>query len=245
MYDFTERKILITGSSRGIGRRIAEDFISLGAQVLITGTNENLLRKIKDELGSRCYYVRCNFSKTDEINNLFEQAVNNFGFIDTLINNAGITRDGLFLRMSNMDWMEVLNINLNSAFFLSQLMIKPMIKNRFGRIINISSIVGTTGNAGQTNYAASKAAMVGFSKSLAIEVANRNITVNSIAPGYIQTEMTDKLSEDQREAIVSRIPSKKIGMPKDVSNLAVFLSSLQAEYITGQTIHVNGGMYMS
>ena len=245
MYDFTERKILITGSSRGIGRRIAEDFISLGARVLITGTNETLLREVKNELGSHCHYVRCNFSNTEEINSLFDQAVNEFGFIDTLINNAGITRDGLFLRMSNIDWMEVLNINLNSAFLLSQLMIKPMIKNRFGRIINISSIVGATGNAGQTNYAASKAAMVGFSKSLAIEVANRNITVNSIAPGYIQTEMTDKLSEDQREAIVSRIPSKKIGMPKDVSNLAVFLSSLQAEYITGQTIHVNGGMYMS
>jgi 3-oxoacyl-[acyl-carrier protein] reductase len=245
LYDFTERKILITGSSRGIGRRIAEDFISLGARVLITGTNEALLREVKDELGSHCHYVRCNFSNTEEINSLFDQAVNKFGFIDTLINNAGITRDGLFLRMSNIDWMEVLNINLNSAFLLSQLMIKPMIKNRFGRIINISSIVGATGNAGQTNYAASKAAMVGFSKSLAIEVANRNITVNSIAPGYIQTEMTDKLSEDQREAIVSRIPSKKIGMPKDVSNLAVFLSSLQAEYITGQTIHVNGGMYMS
>ncbi|MFL2806250.1 MAG: 3-oxoacyl-[acyl-carrier-protein] reductase [Paracoccaceae bacterium] len=245
MYDFTERKILITGSSRGIGRRIAEDFISLGARVLITGTNETLLREVKDELGSHCHYVRCNFSNTEEINSLFDQAVNKFGFIDTLINNAGITRDGLFLRMSNIDWMEVLNINLNSAFLLSQLMIKPMIKNRFGRIINISSIVGATGNAGQTNYAASKAAMVGFSKSLAIEVANRNITVNSIAPGYIQTEMTDKLSEGQMEAIVSRIPSKKIGMPKDVSNLAVFLSSLQAEYITGQTIHVNGGMYMS
>ncbi len=245
MYDFTERKVLITGSSRGIGRRIAEDFISLGARVLITGTNETLLREVKDELGSHCHYVRCNFSNTEEINSLFDQAVNKFGFIDTLINNAGITRDGLFLRMANIDWMEVLNINLNSAFFLSQLMIKPMIKNRFGRIINISSIVGTTGNAGQTNYAASKAAMVGFSKSLAIEVANRNITVNSIAPGYIQTEMTDKLSEGQMEAIVSRIPSKKIGMPKDVSNLAVFLSSLQAEYITGQTIHVNGGMYMS
>ena len=245
MYDFTERKILITGSSRGIGRKMAEDFISLGAKVLITGTNENLLRKIKDELGSRCYYVRCNFSKTDEINNLFEQAVNNFGFIDTLINNAGITRDGLFLRMSNMDWMEVLNINLNSAFILSQLAIKAMIKNRFGRIINISSIVGATGNAGQTNYAASKAAMVGFSKSLAMEVANRNITVNSIAPGYIQTEMTDKLSDSQRESVISRIPSRKIGMPQDVSNLAVFLSSSQADYITGQTIHVNGGMYMS
>ena len=245
MYDFTERKVLITGSSRGIGRRIAEDFISLGARVLITGTNETLLREVKDELGSHCHYVRCNFSNTEEINSLFDQAVNKFGFIDTLINNAGITRDGLFLRMANIDWMEVLNINLNSAFLLSQLMIKPMIKNRFGRIINISSIVGTTGNAGQTNYAASKAAMVGFSKSLAIEVANRNITVNSIAPGYIQTEMTDKLSEGQMEAIVSRIPSKKIGMPKDVSNLAVFLSSLQAEYITGQTIHVNGGMYMS
>ena len=245
MYDFTERKILITGSSRGIGKRIAEDFISLGARVLITGTNETLLREVKDELGSHCHYVRCNFSNTEEINSLFDQAANKFGFIDTLINNAGITRDGLFLRMSNIDWMEVLNINLNSAFLLSQLMIKPMIKNRFGRIINISSIVGATGNAGQTNYAASKAAMVGFSKSLAIEVANRNITVNSIAPGYIQTEMTDKLSEDQRESIISRIPSKKIGMPKDVSNLAVFLSSLQAEYITGQTIHVNGGMYMS
>mgnify|MGYP001416096315 FL=1 len=245
MYDFTERKILITGSSRGIGRKIAEDFISLGAKVLITGTNEILLREIKDELGSRCYYVRCDFSNADEINNLFEQAVNNFGFIDTLINNAGITRDGLFLRMSNMDWMEVLNINLNSAFALSQLAIKPMIKNRFGRIINISSIVGVTGNAGQTNYAASKAAMVGFSKSLAMEVANRNITVNSIAPGYIQTEMTDKLSDSQRESVISRIPSKKIGMPRDVSNLAVFLSSLQADYITGQTIHVNGGMYMS
>ena len=245
MYDFTERKILITGSSRGIGRKMAEDFISLGAKVLITGTNENLLRKIKDELGSRCYYVRCNFSKTDEINNLFEQAVNNFGFIDTLINNAGITRDGLFLRMSNMDWMEVLNINLNSAFILSQLAIKAMIKNRFGRIVNISSIVGATGNAGQTNYAASKAAMVGFSKSLAMEVANRNITVNSIAPGYIQTEMTDKLSDSQRESVISRIPSRKIGMPQDVSNLAVFLSSSQADYITGQTIHVNGGMYMS
>ena len=212
---------------------------------MITGTNEILLRQIKDELGSRCYYVRCNFSNTDEINNLFEQAVNNFGFIDTLINNAGITRDSLFLRMSNMDWMEVLNINLNSAFALSQLAIKPMIKNRFGRIINISSIVGVTGNAGQTNYAASKAAMVGFSKSLAMEVANRNITVNSIAPGYIQTEMTDKLSDSQRESVISRIPSKKIGMPRDVSNLAVFLSSLQADYITGQTIHVNGGMYMS
>ncbi len=245
MYDFTGRRILISGSSRGIGKKIAEDFVSLGAQVFITGTNENLLEKVKDELGNSCHFFKCDFAVSDDIEKLYEEARQKLGFIDTLINNAGITKDGLFLRMPLKDWKEVLDINLNGAVQLSQLAVKPMIKNRFGRIINISSIVGATGNPGQTNYAASKAALVGFTKSLAIEVANRNITVNSIAPGYIETEMTDKLSDEQQQLILSKIPSRKIGMPKDVSNLAVFLSSTNSEYITGQTLHINGGMYLS
>ena len=168
MYDFTDRRILITGSSRGIGKKIAEDFISLGAQVFITGTNEGLLEKVKDELGSRCHFFKCNFAVSDDIEKLYKEALETLGFIDTLINNAGITKDGLFLRMPLKDWKEVLDINLNGSVQLSQLAIKQMIKNRFGRIINISSIVGATGNPGQTNYSASKAALIGFTKSLAM-----------------------------------------------------------------------------
>ena len=244
MYDFSKRKVLITGSSRGIGKKIAEDFISLGAEVLITGTNESLLSTVKKELGPKCHSFPCDFFNPKEIEMLIDQASDKLGSVDTLVNNAGITRDSLFLRMSMLDWQEVINVNLNSVMQLSQLAIKSMIKNRFGRIINISSIVGTTGNPGQANYAAAKAGLVGFSKSLALEVASRGITVNNIAPGYIQTDMTNKLTDKQKEAILERIPARKLGMPSDVSNLAIFLSSSRADYITGQTFHINGGMAM-
>ena len=244
MYDFSKRKVLITGSSRGIGKKIAEDFISLGAEVLITGTNESLLSTVKKELGPKCHSFPCDFFNPKEIEMLIDQASDKLGSVDTLVNNAGITRDSLFLRMSTLDWQEVINVNLNSVMQLSQLAIKSMIKNRFGRIINISSIVGTTGNPGQANYAAAKAGLVGFSKSLALEVASRGITVNNIAPGYIQTDMTNKLTDKQKEAILERIPARKLGVPADVSNLAIFLSSSRADYITGQTFHINGGMAM-
>ena len=244
MYDFSKRKVLITGSSRGIGKKIAEDFISLGAEVLITGTNESLLSTVKKELGPKCHSFPCDFFNPKEIEMLIDQASDKLGSVDTLVNNAGITRDSLFLRMSMLDWQEVINVNLNSVMQLSQMVIKSMIKNRFGRIINISSIVGTTGNPGQANYAAAKAGLVGFSKSLALEVASRGITVNNIAPGYIQTDMTNKLTDKQKEAILERIPARKLGVPADVSNLAIFLSSSRAEYITGQTFHINGGMAM-
>lgn len=244
MYDFDKKRILITGSSRGLGRQMAEDFISLGAYVLITGTNESLLKEVQEELGERCQYSTCNLSNMGQVENFFNESSKKFGLIDILINNAGITRDGLLLRMSEEDWLDVLNVNMTAAMKLSQLAVKAMIKNRFGRIVNISSIVGVTGNAGQANYAASKAAMIGFSKSLALEVATRGVTVNSIAPGYIKTEMTENLSEKQRNLIMDKIPCKKMGSPKDISNMAVFLCSGQAEYITGQTFHVNGGMYM-
>ncbi len=244
MYDFSKRKVLITGSSRGIGKKIAEDFISLGAEVLITGTNESLLSTVKNELGPKCHSFPCDFFNPKEIEMLVDQASDKLGSVDTLVNNAGITRDSLFLRMSTLDWQEVINVNLNSVMQLSQMVIKLMIKNRFGRIINISSIVGTTGNPGQANYAAAKAGLVGFSKSLALEVASRGITVNNIAPGYIQTDMTNKLTDKQKEAILERIPARKLGVPADVSNLAVFLSSSRADYITGQTFHINGGMAM-
>ena len=244
MYDFSKRKVLITGSSRGIGKKIAEDFISLGAEVLITGTNESLLSTVKKELGPKCHSFPCDFFNPKEIEMLIDQASDKLGSVDTLVNNAGITRDSLFLRMSTLDWQEVINVNLNSVMQLSQMVIKSMIKNRFGRIINISSIVGTTGNPGQANYAAAKAGLVGFSKSLALEVASRGITVNNIAPGYIQTDMTNKLTDKQKEAILERIPARKLGVPADVSNLAIFLSSSRADYITGQTFHINGGMAM-
>ena len=244
MYDFSKRKVLITGSSRGIGKKIAEDFISLGAEVLITGTNESLLSTVKKELGPKCHSFPCDFFNPKEIEKLVHQASDKLGFVDTLVNNAGITRDSLFLRMSMQDWHEVINVNLNSVMQVSQMVIRSMIKNRFGRIINISSIVGTTGNPGQANYAAAKAGLVGFSKCLALEVASRGITVNNIAPGYIQTDMTNKLTDKQKEAILERIPARKLGVPADISNLAIFLSSSRADYITGQTFHINGGMAM-
>ena len=234
----------ITGSSRGIGKRIAEDFISYGARVFITGTNESILRKVKQKLGSNCDFFVCNLSQSVELEDLYQAALKFLGPIDTLVNNAGITRDGLFLRMSEEDWLNVMQVNLHSAVKLTQMVIRPMIKNKFGRIINISSIIGSTGNGGQANYAASKAGIGGFSKSLAIEIANRGVTVNCVSPGYIQTEMTDKLSEKQRTLILEKIPAKKIGTPEDISNAVCFLSSNQAQYITGQNIHVNGGMLM-
>ena len=244
MYNFEGRNVLVTGSSRGIGRKIAEDFISCGARVLITGTNEGLLKKTKQDLGRNCDFFVCNLSQIGELESLHQAALKFFGPIDTLVNNAGITRDGLFMRMPEENWLDVMQVNLHSTVKLSQMVIRSMIKNKFGRIINISSIIGSTGNGGQANYAASKAALLGFSKSLAIEIANRGVTVNCISPGYIQTEMTDKLSEQQRTLILEKIPAKKIGNPEDISSIALFLSSIQAHYITGQNIHVNGGMLM-
>ena len=245
MFDLTSKRALVTGASGGIGSAIARSLHAQGAFVVLSGTRDGALEALAGELGSNAYVVPADLSSPEGAKNLADAADAAMGGIDILVNNAGLNRDNLAMRMKDEEWQTVLDVNLTAGFRIARACLRGMMKARWGRIIGITSVVGATGNAGQTNYAASKAAMVGFSKSLAIEVANRNITVNSIAPGYIQTEMTDKLSEDQREAVISRIPSKKIGMPKDVSSLAVFLSSLQAEYITGQTIHVNGGMYMS
>ena len=242
MYNFEGRNVLVTGSSRGIGKKIAEEFITHGARVFITGTNEAILQQMKQELGPKCDYFTCNLSQIAEIEHLYQAAVKFFGPIDTLINNAGITRDGLFLRMSQDDWMNVMQVNLHSAVKLSQLVIRSMIKNKFGRIINISSIIGSTGNGGQSNYAASKAGILGFSKSLAIEIANRGVTVNCVSPGYIQTEMTDKLPEDIVQRWRDGIPLKRGGSPKDVANACLFLASDLSNYITGQVLQVDGGM---
>ena len=245
MFDLEGKKALITGASGGIGKEIAKVLIEHNAEVCISGRNLEELNALKKSLGEKCYVVACDLSKKDEITELIKKTDEFLGHIDILINNAGITKDNIFLRMSENEWEDVLNVNLNSTFSILKLITKGMIKRRYGRIINISSVVGVTGGAGQVNYSASKAGLIGLTKSLSQEIATRNITVNCIAPGFIETPMTEKLDDKRKDAILNSIPMNRIGTPKDLSSAIIFLASQESSYITGQTIHINGGLYMN
>ena len=245
MFDLEGKKALITGASGGIGKEIANVLIEHNAEVCISGRNLDELNALKELLGEKCHVVTCDLSKKDEIIELIKKTEEVLGHIDILVNNAGITKDNIFLRMSENEWEDVLNVNLNSTFSILKLITKGMIKRRYGRIINISSVVGVTGGAGQVNYSASKAGLIGLTKSLSQEVATRNITVNCIAPGFIETPMTEQLDDKRKDAILNSIPINRIGTPKDLSSAIIFLASQESSYITGQTIHINGGMYMN
>ncbi len=244
MFDFTEKTALITGATGGIGAEIAKSLHAQGAIIGISGRNEEKLNTLATELGERVHILPADLSNSDAIKDLVKRADDAMGHIDILVNNAGLTRDGLSMRMSDDDWQDVLNVNLTAPFKLAQAVQRGMMKRRYGRIINISSIVGVTGNPGQCNYVASKAGMIGWSKSMAAEIASRGITVNCIAPGFIATAMTDALTDDQKAAINATIPAKKMGASADIAAAATYLASTEAGYVTGQTIHVNGGMAM-
>ena len=244
MFELKGKKALITGASGGIGGEIARTLHKAGADIAISGTRLESLNSLAEEIGSNVQIFQCNLNDTVAIDDLLKTASEKMGGIDILINNAGITRDNLFMRMSDEEWLDVLNVNLTATMKLCKGMIRGMMKNRWGRIINISSVVGTTGNPGQANYAASKAGMVGMSKSLAFEVASRGITVNIIAPGFIETAMTDKLNEDQKSNIMEQIPAGRMGMATEIASAALYLASNEASYVTGATLHVNGGMVM-
>ncbi len=244
MFDLTGRKALVTGATGGIGEEIARALHKAGAIVGLHGTRAEKLESLAAELGERAHIFPANLSDRDAVKALGEKAEADLGGIDILVNNAGITKDGLFVRMSDADWDAVLEVDLTSVFRLTRELTHPMMRRRFGRIINITSIVGVTGNPGQTNYCAAKAGMIGFSKSLAQEIASRNITVNCIAPGFIESAMTDKLNDKQKETIMGAIPMRRMGTGAEIAAAAVFLASNEAAYVTGQTIHVNGGMAM-
>ena len=244
MFELKGKKALITGASGGIGGEIARTLHKAGADIAISGTRLESLNSLAEEIGSNIQIFQCNLNDSVAIDNLLKTASEKMGGIDILINNAGITRDNLFMRMSDEEWLDVLNVNLTATMKLCKGMIRGMMKNRWGRIINISSVVGTTGNPGQANYAASKAGMVGMSKSLAFEVASRGITVNIIAPGFIETAMTDKLNDDQKSNIMEQIPAGRMGMATEIASAALYLASNEASYVTGATLHVNGGMVM-
>jgi 3-oxoacyl-[acyl-carrier protein] reductase len=244
MFDLTGRKALVTGASGGIGGAIARALYVAGAEVVLSGTREAPLKELAQALGSNAHVLTCNLGDADAVDALPKQAIEAMGGLDILVNNAGLTRDNLFMRMSDEEWAQVLDVNLTSSFRLCRGVLRGMMKARWGRIVNISSIVGATGNPGQGNYAASKAGMIGMSKSLAYEVASRGITVNCVAPGFIQSAMTDRLNDKQREAILATIPAKRLGAGDDVAAAVVYLASDEAGYVTGQTIHVNGGMAM-
>ena len=242
MYNLQNKIVLVTGASGGIGSSIAKKLDSLGAKVILTGTRKDALKKTSACLANLLKFYTCELTNIKDIENLVTSIQNEVGSIDILVNNAGTTRDNILARMKQDEWQKVIEINLTATFNLSRLVLRKMLANKWGRIINITSIVATTGNVGQTNYTASKAGMIGFSKSLALEVARRNITVNCVAPGFIETAMTDKLDENIKKDLMARIPMNKLGIPEDVANCVAFLSSEQSSYITGQTIHVNGGM---
>mgnify|MGYP001160144021 FL=1 len=244
MFLLKDKTVLITGASGGIGQEVARHMSKQGADIILTGTNEEKLKKISSDLGQKSKYIVADLGNDQDIDNLSQNAENYNGKIDILVNNAGITSDNLFLRMKDEEWDKVLNINLNSNVKLTKKIIRGMIKRRFGRIIFITSIIGFSGNAGQSNYASSKAALSGFSKSIALEVANRGITSNLIAPGYIQTPMTEKLNEDQKNNILEKIPVSRLGEPQDIASACVYLASDEASFVTGSTLHVNGGMGM-
>ena len=244
MFDLSGKRVLITGAAGGIGKELSKSFLEVGANIILSGTNINRLQSLKDDLNQECEVFECDLKNVDEINNLLN-FLDESGGVDVLINNAGKTEDNLLIRMSDEQWEDIMLINLTSVMRLTRGIIRGMIKKRWGRIINITSIVALTGNPGQSNYVASKSGLIGFSKSLASEVASRGITVNCIAPGFIKTNMTDKLNENQTSSILNRIPMNRIGIPIDICSSAIFLASSYSNYITGQTIHVNGGMFMS
>ncbi|MER0237980.1 3-oxoacyl-[acyl-carrier-protein] reductase [Fulvimarina sp. MAC8] len=244
MFDLTGRKALVTGSSGGIGRSIAAALHGAGATVGIHGTRREALDELAAELGDRVHVLPADLSDRDGQKALAEEADKALDGVDILVNNAGITKDGLFVRMSDDDWDKVLEIDLTAAFRITRGLTHAMMRRRFGRVINITSIVGVTGNPGQANYCAAKAGMIGFSKSLANEIASRNVTVNCIAPGFIASAMTEKLNDKQRDSIMGAIPMKRMGEASEIAATAVFLASNEAAYITGQTLHVNGGMAM-
>jgi 3-oxoacyl-[acyl-carrier protein] reductase len=244
MFDLTAKSALVTGASGGIGGAIARQFHGQGATVALSGTRTGPLEALAAELGERAHVTPCNLSDAAAVAALPREAAEAMGGLDILVNNAGMTRDNLFMRMSDEEWDQVIGVNLTAAFRLSRAVLRGMMKKRWGRIIGITSIVGVTGNPGQGNYAAAKAGMIGMSKSLAAEVGSRGITVNCIAPGFITTAMTDKLNDDQRAKLLGAIPAGRMGTVGEIASAAVYLASDEAAYVTGQTIHVNGGMAM-
>ncbi|HLO79100.1 MAG TPA: 3-oxoacyl-[acyl-carrier-protein] reductase [Magnetospirillum sp.] len=244
MFDLTGKTALVTGASGGIGGAIAKALHAAGATVAIHGTRREALDTLAAELGERVHVLPANLSKPEEVEQLAKDAEAALGSLDILVNNAGITKDGLILRMKDEDWDAVINVNLTAAFRLCRAAVKGMMKRRSGRIINITSIVGVTGNPGQVNYCASKAGMIGMTKSLAQEVASRNVTVNAVAPGFIATPMTDDLNDEQKARINAQIPAGRMGSSEDIAAAVLYLASSEAAYVTGQTLHVNGGMAM-
>ncbi|AYG58643.1 3-oxoacyl-[acyl-carrier-protein] reductase [Rhizobium jaguaris] len=244
MLDLTGRKAMVTGSSGGIGEEIARLLHKQGAIVGLHGTRVEKLEALAADLGDRVKIFPANLSNRGEVKALGVKAEEELGGVDILVNNAGITKDGLFVRMSDEDWDSVLEVNLTAVFRLTRELTHPMMRRRYGRIINITSVVGVTGNSGQANYCASKAGMIGFTKSLAQEIATRNVTVNCVAPGFIESAMTGKLNDKQKEAIMGAIPMKRMGSGAEVASAVAYLASSEASYVTGQTIHVNGGMAM-
>lgn len=245
MFDLTGMTALVTGASGGIGSAIAKSLAARGATIALSGTRKLTLMDLIPELeGEGHVVIPCNLSDAEEVNELVPQVIEKLGKLDILVNNAGITRDGLVMRMSDDDWSDVLNVNLESAFRLARAAARPMMKARHGRIISITSVVGATGNPGQVNYVASKAGLVGMSKALAQELASRGITVNCVAPGFIATPMTEALTDIQKEEINRKIPAGKMGAGEDIGAAVTYLASNEASYVTGQTLHVNGGMAM-
>jgi 3-oxoacyl-[acyl-carrier protein] reductase len=243
MFDLTGKRALVTGASGGIGREIAKALAGAGAKLALSGTRVGALEDVASEIGGATV-LPCNLADLEAVDKLVAQAEAALGGLDILVNNAGMTRDNLFMRMKNEEWDEVIAVNLTAAFRLTRSVLRGMMKQRFGRIINVSSVVGVAGNPGQGNYAASKAGIIGMGKALAAEVASRNITVNAIAPGFISSAMTDALNDKQREAILGTIPAGRLGTAEEVAATAVFLASTEAGYITGHTLNINGGMLM-
>ena len=244
MKDLENKNIIVTGASGGIGNSIVEKLNECGANVLASGTRLEKLEELKSKF-NKIKILKFDISQSDKIEEFIDKASNELGGLDCIVNNAGITQDNLATRMSIDEWKKVIDINLTSTFLMSKFAIKKMLKNKKGKIINITSVVGHTGNLGQANYTASKAGLVAMSKSLAIEYAKKNINVNCISPGFIKTAMTDKIDEKFKEVIVSKIPSARLGEPEDIANAVLFLASDNSNYINGETLHVNGGMYMA
>jgi len=244
MKDLENKNIIVTGASGGIGNSIVEKLNECGANVLASGTRLEKLEELKSKF-NKIKILKFDISQSDKIEEFIDNAANELGGLDCIVNNAGITQDNLAIRMSIDEWKKVIDINLTSTFLMSKFAIKKMLKNKKGKIINITSVVGHTGNLGQANYTASKAGLVAMSKSLAIEYAKKNINVNCISPGFIKTAMTDKIDEKFKEVIVSKIPSARLGEPEDIANAVLFLASENSNYINGETLHVNGGMYMA
>ncbi|NVJ99806.1 MAG: 3-oxoacyl-[acyl-carrier-protein] reductase [Alphaproteobacteria bacterium] len=244
MFDLTGKKALVTGATGGIGAAIAKALHAAGAEVAISGTRAEKLEALKGELGDRVHVIAANLSDRASVDQLAKDAAETMGSVDILVNNAGITKDNLAMRMKDEDWDSVMQVNLESSFRLIKALMRGMMKSRWGRVVNITSVVGVTGNPGQANYCASKAGMIGMSKALASELASRGVTVNCVAPGFIGTPMTDVLTDDQKSAITKNIPSGELGEPEDIASAVLYLASAEAKYVTGQTLHVNGGMAM-